>query len=199
MQNQQTGSTIGPRRVFLFSGHMIDAPDRSSPRFPADQEPVAANAIAGLLDRLAAGSADLAISGGACGGDLLFAEAVLARGLALEIYLPFEETAFLASSVDFAGADWRRRFEVAKRCAELHVLPQERPPLHEGQDAYEMTNLWMLEAAMRFGPEKVDFISLWNGQKGDGPGGTQHLMQEVRANAGRVHWIDTTQLWNGGN
>jgi len=62
-----------PRRVFLFSGHMIDAPNRSTPRFPADKEPIAAAAIVAELDRLGAGPDDLGICGGACGGDLLFA------------------------------------------------------------------------------------------------------------------------------
>lgn len=30
-----------PRNVVLFSGHMIDAPGRKTPRFPADVEPIA--------------------------------------------------------------------------------------------------------------------------------------------------------------
>ena len=33
-----------PRQVFLFSGHMIDAPDRKDARFPADKEAIAAKA-----------------------------------------------------------------------------------------------------------------------------------------------------------
>jgi hypothetical protein len=38
-----------PRQVFLFSGHMIDAADRSPARFPPDKEPLAAAAIGKLL------------------------------------------------------------------------------------------------------------------------------------------------------
>ena len=53
---------------------MIDAPDRSPPRFPPDKEPLAAAAIDKLLDELGAGTTDVAISSGACGGDLLFAD-----------------------------------------------------------------------------------------------------------------------------
>lgn len=30
-----------PRNVVLFSGHIIDARDRQTPRFPPDKEPVA--------------------------------------------------------------------------------------------------------------------------------------------------------------
>src|SRR2546422_95875 len=59
-----------PRQVFLFSGHMIDAPDRKEPRFPADKERIAATAIATQLDELKAGPEDLAFCGGACGGDI---------------------------------------------------------------------------------------------------------------------------------
>ena len=31
-----------PRQVLLFSGHLVDAPDRKEPRFPAGKVPVAA-------------------------------------------------------------------------------------------------------------------------------------------------------------
>ena len=72
-----------PRKVALFSGHMIDAPDRPKPRFPADKEPIAARAIAAALADLDIGPQDLSICGGACGGDLLFAEAALARSASL--------------------------------------------------------------------------------------------------------------------
>src|SRR5712691_5514639 len=79
-----------PRKVLLFSGHMIDAPDRQIARFPAEKEAVAAEAIANTIAELEAGPSDLAICGGACGGDLIFAEACLARKMRLEIYIPFE-------------------------------------------------------------------------------------------------------------
>ena len=35
-------SLRSPRKVVLFSGHMIDAPSRTKPRFPRDKEPIAA-------------------------------------------------------------------------------------------------------------------------------------------------------------
>ncbi len=185
-----------PRKVLLFSGHMIDAPGRKQPRFPPDKEPIAGAAIVETLARIGAGSEDLAICGGACGGDLLFAEACLAHGLKLELYLPFEEPEFLANSVDFADKDWRQRFFDAKASAALHVMPQELGPVPQGEDPYERNNLWMLQSAMHFGANKVEFICLWNGQGGDGPGGTQHLMQAVRQRNGRVHWLNTAKLWS---
>jgi hypothetical protein len=184
-----------PRHVLLFSGHMIDAPGRKSPRFPAAMEPLARDAIEQKLDQIGAGADCIAVCSGACGGDLLFAEAALARGVALQVYLPFDVATFAANSVDFAGGDWHARFDAACEAAELHLMPEERPPLAEGQDPYEQVNLWMLEAASAHGAEKVVFIALWNGQGGDGPGGTQHMMEAVRSHRGQTHWLDTTRLW----
>ena len=184
---------------------MIDAPGRATPRFPPPCEPAAAAAIGRLLDDLRAGGGgdgeahDLAVSSGACGGDLLFAEAVLARGVALEMYLPFDAAAFAARSVDFAGPGWHERFVAASAAAAgLHVMPQERGPLPPGVDAYEENNRWMLEAACRFGAQRVEFVCLWDGAGGDGPGGTQHLMEQVRRRAGRVHRIDSRALCRPG-
>ncbi len=189
---EQTASQT-PRKVALFSGHMIDAPGREGPRFPADKEPVAAEAIGQALDDVGVGAGDLCICGGACGGDLLFAEAALARGARLELYIPFEEPQFLEKSVTFAGHSWRERFLAAKARATLHVLPRERET-PQGSDPYEQNNIWMLEAAERYGADKVDFICLWNGQAGDGPGGTKHLMEEVSRKGGHVIWVDTRKL-----
>src|SRR4051812_41217277 len=102
-------NTTMPRKVLLFSGHMIDAPGRKKARFPANKEATAENAIEGTLAQIGVDSRDLAICGGACGGDLLFAEACLRLGAKLEFYIPFEEPTFLSKSVDFADADWRAR------------------------------------------------------------------------------------------
>jgi hypothetical protein len=184
-----------PRKVALFSGHMIDAPGRETPRFPPDKEPIAARAIAEALAELGVGPADLAICGGACGGDLLFAEAALGRGVRLELYIPFDEPTFLEKSVDFADRDWHARYIAAKAPAVLHVAPSDLGPIREGEDAYERNNRWMLDSALRFGADKVDFICLWNGEGGDGPGGTRHMMDAVRNRGGRTRWLDTTKLW----
>ena len=188
-------STEPPRKVALFSGHMVDAPGREKPRFPPDKEPLAERAIAEALADLGIGPLDLGICGGACGGDLLFAEAALARGARLELYIPFDEPTFLEKSVVFADPNWRDRYFAAKAAAVLHVAAIELGPIREGEDAYERNNHRMLDSALCFGVDKVDFIGLWNGEGGDGPGGTRHMMDAVRRRGGRTHWLDTTKLW----
>jgi hypothetical protein len=185
-----------PNTVALFSGHMIDAPDRKTPRFPWDKESVAAAAISDALSQIGVARGDLAVCGGACGGDLLFAEACLALEMRLEIYIPFDEPPFLANSVDFAGGNWHDRYLAVKSKATLHVMPNELGPLPAGENAYERNNRWMLERAARYGDERIAFISLWNGQGGDGPGGAHHFMDEVRRRTTRVYWLDTRKLWD---
>jgi hypothetical protein len=173
---------------------MIDAPGRQEPRFPPNKEPAAKDAIGSVLNGVSAGAGDLAICGGACGGDLLFAEACLERHMRLELYIPFDESTFLANSVDFADANWHDRYFAAKSKAVLHVMPSELGPLTAGQNPYERNNLWMLDSAARFSGDKLVFICLWNGEAGDGPGGAQQLMEEAGRKTKRIYWVDTRKL-----
>jgi len=186
-----------PRLVFLFSGHMVDAPDRPEPRFPADNKEIAAEAIAKKLDELEAGPEDLALCGGACGGDLLFAEACLERCLRLEVRIPFDEPTFLHESVTFAGDEWRERFYQVKANpkTELFIMPEELGPRPKNTSPYERNNLWQLYTALAWGPEKVRFLCLWNREGGDGPGGTQHMHDTVLNHSGQVYVLDTNTLW----
>jgi hypothetical protein len=185
------------RRVFLFSGHMIDAPGRATPRFPADKEPMAAAAIDAALDAGGCGGGDLGICGGACGGDLLFAEAVLARGAHLQMLLPFDEPTFLRESVDFAGAGWRKRFFAVKENprTETQFAPDVLGPLPPDANPYERENRWLLDTALAHGAQRLDFICLWDGGGGDGPGGTRHMVGQVEAAGAHVTWLDTRKLW----
>jgi hypothetical protein len=181
-------------RAILFSGHMIDAPGRTSPRFPPALEPAVTTALRQALDRLRPGRDDVAISSGACGGDLLFAEAVLERGVPQRLYLPFDEPTFLEQSVNFADDRWPERYRAVVARAHLFLAPDVLGPLPEGADPFERVNVWMLEEARRIGGTAVSFICLWNGEGGDGPGGTKHMIDAVRESGGTVEWIDIRQL-----
>lgn len=186
-----------PRTVFLFSGHMIDAPGRAVPRFPPEMENVAAEAIAAKLDELGAGKEDLALCSGACGGDLLFDEACLQRGLHLELRIPFDKPTFLPKSVTFAGDEWRDRFYKVNDNpkTKLYIMPDEIGVSPPNVNPYSRNNLWQLYTALTYGPQKVRFICLWNGKAGDGPGGTKHMLDEVKKHSGQVYMLDTNELF----
>lgn len=193
-----------PRQVILFSGHMIDALDRPTRRFPEDKEPIAAQNIAAALDALRAGPGDLALAQGASGGDLLFLEACRERGVRLQLLLPLDEPAFIERSIlsSAGGEKWRERYYALKSGMKdaPRIMPAELGPLPEtarGEEAnpFERCNLWLLYTALAWGVDKVRFICLWNGGGGDGPGGTAHMYNEVKRRTGRVSWLDTRVLW----
>lgn len=73
-------------------------------------------------------------------------------------------------------------------------MPEVLGPLPQGADPYERCNLWLLYTALALGIDKVRFICLWNGEGGDGPGGTAHMYREVNDRTGQVTWIDTGKL-----
>lgn len=186
-----------PRQVLLFSGHMMDAPGRATPRFPAEKEAAAARAIEQALEGMDAGPEDIALAQAAAGGDLLFLEGCLRRGVRCTVLLPFPEDEFIERSIlpSTHGPAWRDRYLALRdRLDAVRIMPDELGPLPEGADPYERANLWLLQSAMACGPDKVRFLCLWNGSGGDGPGGTAHLYAEVERRHGRVNWIDVRKL-----
>lgn len=98
---------IAPPAVIHYTGHMIDPPNLRG-RFPPELERGVAAAIAARLDGLGAGFAYGSL---ACGSDLLFAEACLARGIELNVVLPFAMEEFKRLSVERGGPGWVERFE----------------------------------------------------------------------------------------
>ena len=187
-----------PRQVFLFTGHMVDAPDRPLPRFPADKSVTAGQRIAAALDACDAGPHDLAFTQGAAGGDLLFVEACQQRKVPVRLLLPLSLDAFLARSVRPSqdGAMWERRLRdaIARLDAPALEAPSVLGPLPEGADAFVRGNEWLLDNALAFGAERLHCVCLWDGGGSDGPGGTRHMVEAVRRRGGRVTWIDTRSL-----
>ena len=97
----------GPN-VVAFSGHMIDAPTRATPRFPAHIEAAVAAEIAREIDAM---MPVVAYTQAANGSDIVFCEALLARGQEVNIVLPFERDDYVTQSVAPGGGDWVARFD----------------------------------------------------------------------------------------
>ena len=184
-----------PAHVVVFSGHMIDNPavrgegKEKPPRFPATKIEAAAACIRAALDEVGPGTGDLGICGGASGGDLLFAEACLERGMRVELRLARAENEFLAESVTFADPDhrWEQSFARVKDnpATTVLVMPEELGPTPEGVSVHDRCNRWILYTALSQGLRRISFITLWNGRPGDGPGGTENMVDLVRKLTGR--------------
>lgn len=198
MQAVHTRAELVPRQVLLFSGHMIDTPERESPRFPPSRAPAAAGCIEQVLEAADAGAQDAAFSQAAAGGDLLFLEACVARGVRCQVLLPFPEPEFVERSIlpSADGTGWRERWLAVKArlSGAPRIMPDELGPTPTGEDPYARCNQWLLECALASGAERLRFICLWNGAGGDGPGGTAHMVHKVERLGARVDWIDTRDL-----
>ena len=211
-----TGSAAartGSCRVMLFAGHRLDAPDRRTPRFPPSQEGVARQA---LRDAVAAWQAQwpgeqlLGLAGGASGGDILFHEVCAELGVATELYLVMGVEPYIQQSVRVAPEidgvpGWierfnalRRRCEASGRLRQLGESAELPGWLARLKDysIWERNNRWMLLSALAGGADHVTLLVLWDGQAGDGPGGTQHMVNVASDAGATVRRIDTRRLFN---
>lgn len=166
---------------------MVDAPDRTEPRFPADRVPSVQRHIAEAIS-LIDDPEERAVSGLACGGDLLFAEEWLKTGRALQAFLPRPVEGFLDESVRFAGEEWVASFHRVTSHAMVSVVGPDDEMLRL-EDPHTVNNLRMLEAARRQGGT-IHGVFLWDGGGGDGPGGTQQLVSAVLEAGGSVTILD---------
>jgi hypothetical protein len=191
-----------PPRILLFTGHMIDAPGREKPRFPPGKEEAARQAVRqAIADELARpGGVAWGIAGGASGGDILFHELCDELGIPTQLFLALPKNQFIEASVRPAGGNWRQRFDHLAEKLPPRVLAesQELPAwLAEKPDysIWQRNNLWMLHNALAQGGENVSLIALWDGQQGDGPGGTGDLVARAKERHAETTVLDTKALF----
>jgi hypothetical protein len=200
LPNWGPSATPAPAHVILFTGHRIDAPGRKEPRFPPEKEAVARERIkqklAERLDQIK-GSAPRGLSGAASGGDILFLEICQELGIPRDLYLALPPDAFCKASVEDAGGDWVKRFyDLVAAHPNFRTLAENKtlPEWLRGKPNYDFwkrNNLWMLHNAIAVAGRNITLIALWNGEGGDGPGGTQDMVQQVENLQARTIIIDT--------
>lgn len=177
-------------RAVIFAGHMLDRPGRPSPRFPAGQ---VAAVDAAIRAWLAGRDAGFGFSSAACGGDILFQEALAARGAERTVVLPFPEEVFRKTSVERDGAEgWSGRFDPVVAGATRVVRASRTPLRHDGL-SYDYANQLIVGLARARAAElgaALEALVVWDGQPGDGGGGTAALVARCRRLGIPVHVID---------
>lgn len=164
--------------VAVFSGHMIDAPGRVKPRFPATAE-------AGIRARLRKLVADRRIAVGyascACGGDILFLEAVLEAGGRVVVVPPLPLEKAIARSIAFAGGDWGDRLRRILADPSAMVLDAECDETGEDDDiVYDFCNRYLAGLAFLKARQlgfPVRGLCVWDGAGSSLPGGTDSAVR----------------------
>jgi hypothetical protein len=184
-------------KVIICSGHMIDAPDRKIPRFPASKASAVRAEIARQLDYWNTAPNDLAICGGACGADILFAEECVRRGAQIRLLLAQKVEDFVRASVRHGGDDWVRRFDALRAQAQVEILPEKAATVPNDTSIYARTNLWIIETARveARDPRRIYALLVWDEKPtGDGPGGTSDFQQKVCDLGASLEIINPTKL-----
>lgn len=176
--------------TILFTGHMLDRPGRAQPRFPTSLQNQVALRIA---EELEIARATDGFASAACGGDILFLEAMMARGGRIHVTLPCALEAFRKDCADIIpGADWGVRFDhIVKAAHTLEVLGEQYAS--DNAVASECCNRIMVGLAERCARDKGEaptVIALWDGRPGDAAvGGTHSTVQFCLQNGFNVRWM----------
>jgi hypothetical protein len=201
--NAPPAPTAAPRRVLLFTGHMIDAPDRAEPRFPPSKVDVARAKITEAItaEQQISGGISYGVAGCASGGDILFHKACEELGIPTRIFLALPRDLYIRASVAPAGPSWVEEFNRLVRLRPFRVLgdSEELPTWLQEKPKYNIwqrNNLWNLHNALAaVGGENVTLIALWNGASGDGPGGTADMVQKAQERGAKTIILDTKKIF----
>ena len=167
-----SASNEAPRGVVaVFCGHMIDREGRALPRFP---QTLAVSVSERIKTWLRVNPVRLAFSGAACGSDILFLEAALEGGVEIHLLLPFAVEDFIRTSVAPGGSEWVGRFQGILSSAKTITIVNDEVADVEGS-VFDFANRMVaakgvLKADALGMP--VRGLTVWNGLRGDGGGGT---------------------------
>ena len=142
---------------------MVDRAGRVPSRFPASLQHQIARRIASDLETARATDG---FASAACGGDILFLEAMMARGGRVHITLPCAVEAFRKDCADvIPDADWGARFDrILKAAHTVEILGEQYTS--DNAVASECCNRIMVGLGQRCAQgkgEELLVIALWDG------------------------------------
>jgi len=182
-----------PGRVAMFTGHMVDAPDRPLPRFPESRVEAVRAEIARRLNKL---DVRYGFGSAARGSDLLFIEEILKRSGAVRVTLPFSRELFAKTSVSYG---WDGRYSTVLSDSNVSVMELSQDDLVPDQEsiAYQRCNNVLMEEAVRYAGilgKKPVLIVVWDGKPGDGAGGTSEVIRDWQGKGYELEHIDIERL-----
>jgi hypothetical protein len=191
-------------RIIVGTGHRVDAADRKTPRFPNTVEAIA-KAKLWLRQQLESEKAQTTgvvsgIGGAASGTDLLFHEVCAELGIATMVVLPIPRQDYSRQSVMGGGPDWVEKFNrlldtrsaiTLSDSAELPIWAASIP----NYGVFQRGNIWMLANALLRANSDATLLALWNGQAGDGPGGTADMVKLAESHGAKVCIKNTDELF----
>ncbi len=188
-------------KVVVFTGHLLDFPDREQPRFPSEDVPLVAEALGARLAQLDPWSG---FSSAAAGSQILFLEALRTRGAEMHVVLPYGPQAFCADSVDvWPGGEWKGRFDAILEKASA-LIESSADRVDKGSLAFQYNNELLLGlAAIRARQLHAELVPLvlWDGRESQVAGSTCATLSQWRDLGHEVQVIRLDELqgrpWEG--
>jgi hypothetical protein len=150
----------------------------------------------------ASGASIIGYAGGASGGDILFHEVCKELGIETVLLLAGPRDAYVTKSVQDSGGDWVQRFDklldARSKAGAVRYLEDrlELPAWINKQDydVWQRNNRWIVHTGVASPAAHAVLIALWDGESGDGPGGTKDLVEAIQKRGGRVEKLDAKKL-----
>lgn len=157
-------SRIDLPTICVFSGHRIDQPGVTAPRFPPSAEIIVRDQIKAAIKhhKIALGFASCAD-----GGDILFLESVLSAGGHVWVAPPFPLETSIRMSVTCVTGDWEKRLQTILTNPNTTVIDPECDVTGENDEiAYDFTNRYILGLARLKSKElhlPMRGLAVWDG------------------------------------
>ncbi|HEV8422064.1 MAG TPA: tetratricopeptide repeat-containing protein [Chthoniobacterales bacterium] len=206
MQQTAPENPQPPARVILFTGHMLDAPNRPADKARFPRTPEAEKVARAMIEAAVQGEmkqeggVSLGIAGGACGSDILFHEVCESLGVPTQLFLALPPDKFQVESVDRGGPDWVERYlKLCQRVpprvlAESKELPRWLVDKRD-YDIWQRNNFWMMFNAIATDARRLTLIALYNPHRDpDGLGGAAHLVNEASKRGFKKLELDAREL-----
>ena len=176
--------------TLLFTGHLLDAAERTSQRFPHHILDEVKSLIKTSVDEvMKLQPIGLAISSLGAGGDMVFAAEMIRREIPLIIFLPFEKERFINASVDYLKGtpdedpeEWRAEFErILSLASTIRYSHQEKTT--KGSNEYARCNSAMLAFAFEKsgGERNLSALALVRPGEEKTEGGSAHFVEEIKS------------------
>ncbi|MBQ3096578.1 MAG: hypothetical protein IJC66_00335 [Kiritimatiellae bacterium] len=164
--------------IAVFSGHMIDRPDRPNPRFPAYAEDIVRLSLREIVSKR---KIKIAFASCACGGDILFLEEVLSAGGECIVVPPLPLKTTIRNSVAFAPGDWEARLKTIRDNPRTRLLAPECDETGENDAiVYDFANRYLLGLATLKSRElgfPLFGVCVWDGKESGLAGGTDSAVR----------------------
>jgi class 3 adenylate cyclase len=190
-------SILPAPKVLVFAGHMIDFPDRKTPRFP----PSLAVTVARIIrERLSSLHVEAGFATAACGAPILFHEAVQALGGESHVVLPYGRDEFVADSVAIReDMDWTSRFDHVLEKARRVVLASPQR-LDEGSVVFSYANQLLLGLGLIRAHQlrcELKTLVVWDGQPSEAAGSISRILAQWKELGHSPEIIDLRELESG--